>query len=88
MQSNDIMIYGADWCEDTQETREHLDQLGVQYQYINVEQDEGAADWVRRQNDGKQKTPTVKLPDLVLSVPSNAQLDAALQTRGLMPRGD
>jgi mycoredoxin len=83
-----ITIYGADGCEDTQQTREHLNDLGVNYQYVNVEQDPAAADWVKRQNDGKQKTPTVKFPDLVLSVPSNAQLDAALHTRRLIPRGD
>jgi glutaredoxin len=84
----EITIYGADWCEDTNLTRAHLDSLQVPYQYVNVEHDDQAADWVKRQNDGKQKTPTIKLPDLVLSVPSNAQLDAALQTRGFMPRGD
>jgi len=79
----DVQIYGTDWCEDTQQTREHLQQRGVPYSYINIEQDQNALDWVKRQNDGEQKTPTVKLPDLVLSVPSNAQLDTAMRAKGI-----
>lgn len=78
-----IEVYGTDWCQDTQHTREHLQQLGVQYRYINIEQDQAAADWVKRQNDGEQKTPTVRLPQLVLSVPSNAQLDTAMKAKGI-----
>ena len=83
----EVEIYGTDQCEDTQETREHLQQLGVPYSYINIEQDPNALEWVKRQNDGEQKTPTVKLPDLVLSVPSNAQLDTAMKAKRIT-RGD
>jgi mycoredoxin len=79
----DVEIYGTDWCEDTQHTRAHLRQLGVEYRYINIEQDQAAADWVKRQNDGEQKTPTVKLPGLVLSVPSDGQLNTAMRAKGI-----
>ena len=83
----DVEVYGTDWCEDTQQTRAHLQQLAVEYRYINIEQDQAAAGWVKRQNDGEQKTPTVKLPGLVLSVPSDAQLDTAMRAKGIT-RGD
>ena len=87
-QSPQVNVYGAGWCEDTQATREHLDHLGVPYQYIDVDDDLEAKEWVKRQNDGKQKTPTVKVGDLVMSEPSNGQLDTALKTRGLVPPGE
>ena len=38
-----VKVYGADWCEDTRHAREYLDRLGVQYQYVDIEQDESAA---------------------------------------------
>ena len=39
----------------------HLNRLGVAYQYINVEQDQQASEWVKQQNDGKERKPTVKI---------------------------
>jgi len=80
------MVYGADWCGDTRRTRLHLDELGVPYRYINIENDPAARQWVLRQNDGQQKLPTVDLGGLVLSVPSNGELDAGLRKKGLVPR--
>jgi mycoredoxin len=77
---SDVQIFGADWCEDTSRTREHLDSLGIPYDYINIEHDAQARNWVVQQNDGKQKTPTVKVAnEIVLSEPSNAELDIALK---------
>ena len=79
-----VKVYGADWCEDTRHAREFLDRLGVQYQYVNIEQDESAAAWVRGQNGGKERKPTVDIAGQVLSVPSDHDLTAALRERGLM----
>jgi mycoredoxin len=74
-----VKVYGADWCGDTKRTLRHLDELGVAYNYINIEQDEEAARWVREQNGGKERKPTVDINGRVLSEPSNEELDAALQ---------
>ena len=74
-----VKVYGADWCGDTQRTLRHLDGLGVDYDYINIEQDQEAARWVREQNDGKERKPTLEINGRVLSVPSDEQLDAALK---------
>jgi mycoredoxin len=79
-----VKVYGADWCEDTRRSREFLDRLGVQYQYVNIEQDEAAAAWVREHNGGKERKPTVDVAGQVLSVPSDHDLTAALRERGLM----
>ena len=79
-----IKVYGADWCEDTAQTLEHLRDVGVPYEYIDVDENADAQSWVKRQNDGEQKTPTVDLGGLVLSVPSDGELDIALRRKGLL----
>ena len=79
-----VKVYGADWCEDTRHAREYLDGLGVPYEYVDVEQDEAAARWVREHNDGKERKPTIDVGGQVLSVPSEHELIGALRERGLM----
>lgn len=81
---NEIRVYGADWCGDTQITRYHLDNLGVEYQYFDVDGDPNAAQWVKNHNDGKQKTPTVDIAGQVLTEPDERQLDQVLRGKGLM----
>ncbi len=79
-----VKVYGADWCEDTRHTREFLGRLGVQYQYVDIERDAAAAEWVRGQNGGKERKPTVDVAGQVLCVPSDHELTSALRERGLM----
>jgi mycoredoxin len=79
-----VKVYGADSCEDTRRAREFLDRVGVQYQYVDIEQDESAAAWVREQNGGKERKPTVDVAGQVLCVPSDHELTGALRERGLM----
>ncbi len=80
----DVKVYGADWCAMTKRTLSHLDQVGVPYQYIDVESDASAANWVKEQNGGKEKKPTLDIGGQVLSEPSNGELDEALQAKGLL----
>lgn len=77
-----VKVYGADWCGDTKRTLRYLDRSGVDYDYINIEQDEQAARWVREQNEGKERKPTVEINGRVLSVPSDEELHAALEAQG------
>jgi glutaredoxin len=77
-----VKVYGADWCGDTKRSLRHLEQSGVDYDYIDIEQDEEAARWVREQNGGKERKPTIDINGRVLSTPSNEELDAALQQQG------
>ena len=79
-----VEVYGADWCGDTQRTRRHLERLGVAYQYINVEHDPEASEWVKQQSDGKERKPTVKIGGQVLAEPSDHELEHALQREGLV----
>jgi mycoredoxin len=81
---NTVTVYGADWCGDTKRTRRQLDELGVAYDYIDVEQDEEASRWVKQQNEGKERKPTIKLGEQVLSVPSNEELESVLRDKGIV----
>ncbi len=81
----ELKIYGADWCEHTQRLLSHLDDLGVSYKYINIEEDPHAAAWVRHQNDGKEKKPTVDVGGIILLTPSELELDDALRDAQLIP---
>ena len=80
-----IRVYGADWCEDTQETRAHLEHLHIPYEYINVDHDPAANEWIKQQNNGKRQTPTVDIDGRILIEPENDELDEALEHAGRRP---
>ena len=77
--SDELVVYGADWCHVTQETLAFLDDLGVDYEYVNIEQDPDASAWVKEQNGGMEVKPTLKLGDDVLTAPSADVLEEALR---------
>lgn len=74
-----IKVYGADWCHNTNDTLTQLKMLHVDFQYIDIEEDEDAAAWVRDQNGGKERKPTVDIDGKVLSVPDFEELEDALR---------
>jgi mycoredoxin len=80
----DITVYGANWCEDTNETREQLDQLGIPYDYIDIDQRPEAKEWVIFQNQGEQRTPTLNIDGDILVEPNESQLIGALRVKGLV----
>ncbi len=83
-----IKVYGADWCEDTAATREHLERLGVPYEYINIDRDAVALEWVTTHNRGKRVTPTVDVGGMILTEPTDIELEDALQEKGIIDTGD
>ena len=80
-----VIVYGADWCSDTRHTMTYLDRWGVHYHYVDVERDAEAANWVREQNNGLERKPTLKIDDLVLSEPSAHELKKSLSEKNLLP---
>ena len=83
-QSDRLTVYGADWCHVTQETLAFLDDRGVEYQYVNIEQDPDASAWVKEQNNGDEIKPTLKLGSDVLTAPSADVLEAALREHRML----
>ena len=76
--AQNVKVYGADWCGMTRRTLSHLDEMGVEYEYINVDHDSAASEWVKQQNNGKEKKPTVDIDGRVITYPSNSELDEIL----------
>jgi glutaredoxin len=81
-----VKVYGADWCSMTKSALAHLKQLGVEYEYINIDRDREAAQWVAEQNGGKEKKPTIDVDGEILSEPPSGLLDQVLQAKGLLTR--
>jgi glutaredoxin len=85
-----LVVYGAEWCPDTQRTRHSLESMGVPYRYVDVERDEDANERVKQWNGGRRVTPTVVLPtggaatgEDRLAAPSDRELEETLRDRGL-----
>lgn len=81
---SEVTVYGADWCQMTTRVRAHLKHLGVEHDYINIDHDRTAAEWVAAQNDGKEKKPTLDIAGKVLCTPSNDEVDTALHAAGIV----
>jgi glutaredoxin len=81
-----VIVYGAGWCGDTQRTLQQLERLGVVHEYVDVEQDEQASAWVKEQNDGKERKPTLKIGTRVLSVPDERELEETLKVENLISK--
>jgi glutaredoxin len=80
----DVKIYGADWCAMTRRALGWLDEHGVEYEYIKVDRDAEASDWVKRQSGGKEKKPTLDIRGEVLVEPSNSEIEVCLRSNGLI----
>ena len=69
-----ITVYGADWCSDCRRSKALLDAEGVDYRWIDVEAEEGAAQEALAIS-GRTSIPVVVLPDgSFLVEPSDAEL--------------
>ncbi|MGH9633120.1 MAG: glutaredoxin family protein [Bryobacteraceae bacterium] len=80
----DVKVFGADWCPMTRAARKHLDAIGVEYLYVDIEKDSQASEWVKQQNNGKERKPTLDIRGQVLSEPDNEELDSALRAGGIL----
>lgn len=81
-----LIMYGADWCKDCLRTKRYLDELGIDYEYLDVTADAALAD-TARQISGRTNIPVVVYPDGSHQVePTNADVEAKLRTIGWEPR--
>lgn len=77
-----VIVYGTDWCSDTVRALRHLHKKGIDYRYINIDDDESAEKKVIEFNKGKRRVPLVEVATddgtKSLSVPSASELDSVL----------
>jgi thioredoxin reductase (NADPH) len=75
MNTSDILVYGAHWCPDCRTSKQFLGEHQIPYQWIDIEEDKAAEQFVIEINDGKRIIPTIAFADgTFLAEPSNAQL--------------
>ncbi|QEW01812.1 NrdH-redoxin [Microbacterium lushaniae] len=82
--SASVTMFGADWCRDCRRTKAQLDELGLPYEYVDLEADPAAAD-VAREISGRTNIPVVVYPDASHHVePTNAEVEAKLRELALI----
>ncbi|MBL4657945.1 MAG: glutaredoxin family protein [Flavobacteriales bacterium] len=80
-----ITVYSTSWCADCIRAKDFLDHHEVEYESINIELDESAAQKVMKLNVGKRIVPTIIVDGIAYSNPSLQQL-ADLIEEDLMKR--
>lgn len=74
-----IIVYGTNWCPDCRRAQRVLELNKVPFTYVNIEEDEAAAEYVLRVNNGYRSVPTIVFPDgAILVEPSNLELQKKL----------
>ena len=58
-----LVVYGTGWCPDVRRSRALLDNTGLPYRYVDLEQDAGATAYVRGLQHGRRRIPTVVRSD-------------------------
>jgi mycoredoxin len=75
-----LIVYGARWCADVHLTRAHLNRLGIEYDYRDIDRDAGAMDELFALRGKAWVVPTLLLPDgTVLDNPPRPKLKQVLE---------
>ncbi|MCW5878552.1 MAG: glutaredoxin family protein [Anaerolineales bacterium] len=82
-----LTLYGDSHCEDTQRSKQHLRQRNIPFREVDIDLDAEAERFVVFINGGFRSTPTIVFGEgqrkVILTEPSNAQLDEVLAQEGL-----
>ncbi len=79
MTNPSITVYGAYWCPDCRRSKQFLGEHQIPYNWVNIEKDKAAEEYVIQVNDGKRIIPTIQFADgSILVEPSNAVLATKL----------
>lgn len=74
-----IILYGTTWCGATSRARALLDEENIPYEWIDIDKDETAAEFVKSVANGYRSVPTIVFPDgTILVEPSSYQLKEKL----------
>lgn len=71
-----ICVYGTPWCHDTVRARQCLERLGIDYEWVDINEDEKGSNFVKRVNKGNRSVPTIVFPDgTILVEPDDEELE-------------
>lgn len=72
-------MYSAAWCGDCRRSKAFLDSRNVAYNYIDIETDESASEFVIKTNGGMRSIPVIMFPDGThMTEPSDKALEEKL----------
>jgi mycoredoxin len=78
--NENLTIYGVVWCGDCRRAQRFLRQHQIAFDFINIDHDKAAEQFVVKTNKGFRSVPTIVFPDgSILVEPSNKQLAIKLQ---------
>jgi glutaredoxin len=84
MTPSEILFYGAEWCGDCRRSKRQLEELGVPFTYLDVENNDQYRD-AAIEISGKASIPVIVFADGTHVVePSNPDLSAKLRELGLL----
>ena len=69
-----IKVYGADWCPDCVNTKNFLNSKGVEFEYIDITDNEQAIALVEQINNGRRVIPTLVVDGKTYTNPGIAGL--------------
>jgi mycoredoxin len=78
-----VVVYGTQWCAQTQMVRRYLDRVGIPYQFRDMDRDPAAANRVRWWTGGYASHPTLQIGGDILVEPTMSELRGALMEYGL-----
>ena len=78
--TSETTMYGAEWCSDGRRSKNLLDTMGIDYEYIDLEVNVPAAD-IARAISGRTNIPVITFPDGTHFVePTDAELRAKVES--------
>jgi len=82
--AKEIIIYGSNWCGYTVRALRQLDELKVEYRYVDVDADADAEKLIAGWNNGRAIRPTFDLDGDVFVNPSSVVLESELKAHGFL----
>ena len=55
----DVKVYGADWCSDCVTAKKFLNSKNIDFEYIDITDNDTAIAFIEKVNDGKRIIPTL-----------------------------
>ena len=83
---SDIQVYGTDWCGLTFRVREYLMKAQLTYEFFDIERDPKAREFLWAMTDGRFRFPVVVIEHQVVTEPTIADLQRAIDAHDIHPR--
>ena len=77
-------MYSTSWCGYCKRLKSQLNDLGITFEEVNIEEIPGTAEIVEKVNNGNQTVPTLVFSDgSAMTNPSAKQVQEKLQSLGI-----